>query len=110
RYMIFVRAIVDSPLRSILYTSSWYSSWLSLNMNKIPKGEMARHQNQFIPQTMPVMMKTTILDECEVIKFMGNTTHNDHFKLLLLDSSMSLLVGGKNMIYNLSLDNLAVQN
>lgn len=54
--------------------------------------------------------RTVILDDSDVIKFLGNTTHDDHFKLLLPDSSKALLVGGRNLIYNLSLYDLQEQN
>ena len=38
-------------------------------------------------------------------EFHGNSTHTDHFKLLKEDGS-SVLVGARNVIYNLSLPNL----
>lgn len=40
-----------------------------------------------------------------VYNFLGNQTHKDHFKLLQIDGG-SLLIGARNVIYNLSLDNL----
>jgi len=41
----------------------------------------------------------------EVHTFSGNHTHSDHFKLLREDGN-SLLIGARNVIYNLSLSNL----
>ena len=38
-------------------------------------------------------------------EFYGNSSHTDHFKLLKEDGS-SVLVGARNVIYNLSLPNL----
>ena len=40
-----------------------------------------------------------------VTEFHGNSSHIDHFKLLKEDGS-SVLVGARNVIYNLSLPNL----
>ena len=40
-----------------------------------------------------------------VRSFLGNQTHNDHFKLLQSDGS-SLLIGARNVVYNLSLSDL----
>ena len=37
--------------------------------------------------------------------FLGNSTHVDYFKLLRKDGS-SLLIGARNVIYNLSLPDL----
>ena len=37
--------------------------------------------------------------------FLGNQTHNDHFKLLQSDG-VSLLIGARNVVYNLSLARL----
>ncbi|XP_076053695.1 semaphorin 1a [Oratosquilla oratoria] len=42
----------------------------------------------------------------DVIKFIGNTTYDDHFKLILPDPAGYLLVGGRNVIFNLSLTDL----
>ena len=38
--------------------------------------------------------------------FLGNQTHTDHFKLLNQDGS-SLLIGARNVVYNLSLSDLS---
>lgn len=35
-------------------------------------------------------------------KFLGNQTHKDHFKLLRMDGA-SLLIGARNVIYNLTM-------
>ena len=40
-----------------------------------------------------------------VKNFLGNQTHNDHFKLLQSDG-VSLLIGARNVVYNLSLATL----
>jgi hypothetical protein len=37
---------------------------------------------------------------------LGNQTHKDHFKLLQMDGS-SLLIGARNVIYNLSINDLS---
>ncbi|XP_059060921.1 semaphorin-1A isoform X1 [Achroia grisella] len=41
-------------------------------------------------------------------KFLGNETHTDYFRLLLRDGNY-LLVGGRNVVYNLSLTDLTEQ-
>ncbi len=41
-----------------------------------------------------------------VHRFLGNTTHKDFFKLLRQDGS-SLLIGARNVVYNISLDDLS---
>ena len=41
----------------------------------------------------------------QVQSFLGNQTHKDHFKLLRTDGK-SLLIGARNVVYNLSLDDL----
>jgi len=41
----------------------------------------------------------------EVLTFLGNQTHSDHFKLLRQDGS-SLLIGARNVVYNISLSDL----
>ena len=41
----------------------------------------------------------------ELSEFQGNNSHTDHFKLLKEDGT-SVLVGARNVIYNLSLPNL----
>jgi len=41
----------------------------------------------------------------EVRTFLGNQTHSDHFKLLRQDGN-SLLIGARNIVYNISLDDL----
>ncbi|CAH1640347.1 unnamed protein product [Spodoptera littoralis] len=41
-------------------------------------------------------------------KFLGNDTHTDYFRLLLRDGNY-LLVGGRNVVYNLSLTDLTEQ-
>ncbi|XP_065166880.1 semaphorin-1A isoform X2 [Atheta coriaria] len=46
--------------------------------------------------------------EDDVHRFMGNDTHTDYFRLVMRDSD-SLIVGGRNLVYNLSLSNLVEQ-
>jgi len=41
----------------------------------------------------------------DVQTFLGNQTHSDHFKLLRQDGS-SLLIGARNLVYNISLNGL----
>ena len=48
--------------------------------------------------------KSSFLDD-QVPLFKGNETHRDYFKLLREDSG-SVLVGARNIIYNLSLPDL----
>ena len=48
-----------------------------------------------------------ILEDVHV--FLGNETHSDEFKLLLQDgysAGYSVLIGAKNIVYNISLDDL----
>ncbi|XP_043209579.1 semaphorin-1A-like isoform X3 [Amphibalanus amphitrite] len=47
----------------------------------------------------------TTLDEESVLKFSGNLSHNDHFKLLERDGN-SLLIGARNIVFNISLTDL----
>lgn len=42
----------------------------------------------------------------KVLSFLGNQTHKDHFKLLRSDG-VSLLIGARNVVYNLSLADLS---
>ncbi|KAF2350871.1 hypothetical protein FHG87_018373 [Trinorchestia longiramus] len=46
----------------------------------------------------------------DVLVFEGNRTHTDHFKLMLYDGAGAMLIGGRNMIYNVSLHDFKVQN
>ena len=48
--------------------------------------------------------ETNYMDH-ELPQFMGNRTHCDFFKLLKQDG-LSVLVGARNMVYNLSLPDL----
>ena len=41
----------------------------------------------------------------QVQSFLGNQTHRDYFKLLQTDG-VSLLIGARNVVYNLSLADL----
>ena len=41
----------------------------------------------------------------QIETFLGNQTHRDHFKLLRSDG-VSLLIGARNVVYNLSLADL----
>lgn len=50
-------------------------------------------------------IRVTQLSEADVQRFSGNTTHPDHFKLLHQDGD-SMLVGARNIIYNISLASL----
>ncbi|KAI5744325.1 hypothetical protein M8J76_001259 [Diaphorina citri] len=42
----------------------------------------------------------------DVYRFSGNETHTDHFKLVLLDGN-SILIGGRNLVHNLSVSDLS---
>ncbi|XP_063220879.1 semaphorin-1A isoform X2 [Bacillus rossius redtenbacheri] len=44
----------------------------------------------------------------DVFRFVGNETHVDHFRLMLRDGS-ALLIGGRNLVHNLSLADLTEQ-
>jgi hypothetical protein len=48
--------------------------------------------------------ETSFMDR-DLPHFMGNRTHRDYFKLLKQDG-LSVLVGARNMVYNLSLPDL----
>jgi semaphorin 6 len=45
------------------------------------------------------------LGEDEVLRFHGNQSHRDHFKLLEMNGD-SILVGARNIVYNISLDEM----
>jgi len=49
--------------------------------------------------------ETSYLDLQDLPQFVGNQTHRDYFKLLKEDG-LSVLVGARNMVYNLSLPDL----
>ncbi|XP_063235458.1 tyrosine-protein phosphatase Lar isoform X2 [Bacillus rossius redtenbacheri] len=51
RYRIFVRAVVDTPMkvRGHLYTSSPFSEFLSLDMREVPPGDPPRRPNPNVP-------------------------------------------------------------
>lgn len=54
--------------------------------------------------------RTVKLADHEVMRFMGNDSSEQDFKLILHDTSGSLLVGGRNVIYNLSVSDLQEQS
>lgn len=56
-------------------------------------------------QNLQPKIRTTSLAPGDFQRFTGNTSHEDHFKLLSQDGD-SLLVGARNMIYNISLASL----
>ncbi|KAF0304248.1 Semaphorin-1A [Amphibalanus amphitrite] len=45
---------------------------------------------------------TRLPDDEDVLRFRGNTSHSDHFKLLEKDGN-SLLIGARNIVFNISL-------
>ena len=49
--------------------------------------------------------ETSYRDLQDLPQFLGNQTHRDYFKLLKQDG-LSVLVGARNMVYNLSLPDL----
>jgi len=51
-------------------------------------------------------MRKTVFNEKEIFRFSGNETHIDHFQLLDFDSS-TLLVGSRNVLYNISMQDLS---
>lgn len=55
----------------------------------------------------PILPKFTItqLPEDDVMKFVGNQTHVDHFKLLEQDGD-HVLIGARNIVYNISIGTL----
>ena len=60
------------------------------------------------PHNTPNMLSyhnTNLVVLDEVLTFLGNSTHSDHFKLLQQDGS-SLLIGARNVVYNISLSDL----
>ena len=48
-------------------------------------------------------------EDGDVQKFEGNSSHPDYFKLLVQDGE-SLLIGSRNIVYNISLINLQVSH
>ena len=54
---------------------------------------------------MKILIFVTFSESSLVTEFHGNSSHTDHFKLLKEDGT-SVLVGARNIIYNLSLPDL----
>ncbi|XP_042895168.1 semaphorin-1A [Parasteatoda tepidariorum] len=54
------------------------------------------------------LIKVAQLDEADLQRFLGNESHSDYFKLLEQDGD-SLLVGARNIVYNISLQSLQEQ-
>lgn len=50
-------------------------------------------------------LRISKLNDADIQKFIGNSSHSDHFKLLESDGNV-LLVGARNIVYNLSLSDL----
>lgn len=50
-------------------------------------------------------IRVSQLDESDLQRFLGNQSHSDYFKLLEQDGE-SLLVGARNIVYNISLSSL----
>jgi hypothetical protein len=59
----------------------------------------------FLRQNKETDVRLVNLMTKEVPKFLGNRTHRDYFKLLKQDG-LSVLVGARNMVYNLTLPHL----
>ena len=59
----------------------------------------------FLSQESDSVIRETNYMDHELPQFMGNRTHCDFFKLLKQDG-LSVLVGARNMVYNLSLPDL----
>jgi hypothetical protein len=59
----------------------------------------------FLGEESEGMIRQINYMEQELPQFMGNRTHRDYFKLLKQDG-LSVLVGARNMVYNLSLPDL----
>lgn len=49
--------------------------------------------------------RTVFLGDDQVMRFHGNTSHRDHFKLLEMNGDF-LLVGARNIVYNISIHNM----
>ena len=49
--------------------------------------------------------RSITLGEEQVLRFHGNRSHSDHFKLLDMNGN-SILIGARNIVYNLSLDEM----
>ena len=54
---------------------------------------------------LPIRLTNSFFHADTVQSFVGNHTHNDHFKLLQSDGD-SLLIGARNVVYNLSIADL----
>jgi len=62
-------------------------------------------ESEELLQSLSEQQEDMMFDEPLFSEFYGNSSHIDHFKLLKEDGS-SVLVGARNVIYNLSLPNL----
>ncbi|XP_018027086.1 semaphorin-1A [Hyalella azteca] len=65
---------------------------------------------QPVESSSAIRMSVARFTDKDVLVFEGNRTHNDHFKLMLHDGAGAMLIGGRNMIYNVSLHDFKVQN
>lgn len=74
----------------LLFLVTWHLSTVS----------QAAWQDGIHPHT-----RISQLDESDVQRFLGNQSHSDYFKLLEQDGD-SLLVGARNIVYNISLSSL----
>lgn len=66
----------------------------------LPSPLEAAWQDEYRPR-----VRLNVPQDERVQRFLGNQTHSDHFKLLEKDGD-HLLVGARNIVYNLSLDTL----
>ncbi|XP_035214713.1 semaphorin-1A-like isoform X3 [Stegodyphus dumicola] len=73
---------------------------LSLSMTSLIGGDDGPWQNGIQPH-----IRVSQLDESDLQRFLGNESHTDYFKLLEQDGE-SLLVGARNIVYNISLSTL----
>jgi len=67
----------------------------------------AEFSTKFWGEELTPRLKVNYLSQSndQVQSFLGNQTHKDHFKLLQTDG-VSLLIGARNVVYNLSLADL----
>ncbi|XP_065211719.1 semaphorin-1A isoform X2 [Planococcus citri] len=65
------------------------------------------HQGQTAWQDNELAKISVVLGNHNVHRFVGNTTHTDYFKLVVRDGN-SLLIAGRNAIYNVSATDLSL--
>ncbi|GBL76746.1 Semaphorin-1A [Araneus ventricosus] len=78
---------------------------MNWDSNKVIRGEGAFETRKVENHRFNISRNLQVHEGDRVQRFIGNQTHSDHFKLLEKDGD-HLLVGARNIVYNLSLDTL----